>query len=72
MPKFVKLPVSGIILDTESIAFVARKDLNSFHVFMKNVAAAWPTVEGKDCEALEKHLATEQLPMPLVEAANQA
>ncbi len=73
MSKFVKLPETGIVIDVETIAFVARADLNKFHVFLKVPTAAIPTIEGRDAEALEKAIGTEVLKAaPLVEAANKA
>jgi hypothetical protein len=68
MPKFVKLPVSKIIIDLETIAWTGQTGLNEHHIFFKHPTAAMPKIEGKDLEALEKALGVEALPEPLIQA----
>lgn len=64
MSRFVKLPVSRLLIDLDKVLFVGQVELNKYNVFFSVPTPAFPTIEARDLGVLETALAVEVLKAP--------
>jgi len=63
MANFVRLPVSGTVINTEEILFIAHKALNEYVVFVRDFPTG-PILDTTEYEILTKAMGVRVLEAP--------